>query len=205
MDLTLECHFYICLVSLELVLFLFFIFGVSPENFRLWKLACGCYSGKDVEEEMNPLPNEESIKKTKALDGSVSFIVEPKHDDERLIDETADYFELNNTPTTHITTTDFTPTTKSNQDNPDSPLPRKFQNSSRNRESHQKSSKNNHSRNSASQKKKSLPPPPQLLLNGPLINDKQEKIVASRGYPQDDDEERPNEMDLDDGTDYIQL
>jgi len=191
--------------------FLFFLFGCSRENVRLWKFACGCYKEAALENDIDEThlkPNEESIKKTRAFEGSVSWVI--RNDEER-ITETAEY-EMNTRPT-QITATNFTPVAVSNEIDPDSPLrPKNFQNSSRIRESftftshprqNQTPSRKSKSKsNTPENNRKGLPPPPQLQINEPLLNMANDEIVASTGSQQEGEEK---EVELDDETDYIQL
>jgi hypothetical protein len=186
--------------------FMFLLFGLSPENLRLWKLACGCdqparQDGGGGGGEEEELPKEEPMGGTKIPDGSVSYVhvgreVETGMPRSIVIPETADYenfhigttVHTNNsgTPGTAGTALNFTPETS-----PHTPL----QQDSEGGRPQEKETRRGGSRGAARVMQFVLPPAPQLVLNSKTGQSR--RVVSSRH------EEEPEEEDLE--TDYIEL
>lgn len=193
--------------------FMFFIFGLSPENLRLWQLACGCRSRPvRAGEDTQFLRDEPLIGATKIPEGSVSYVNVGQEVGDggvprtTVVPETVEYenFHIATTVITNTTGTPGTAGMASNftpETNPHTPIMRELE--PREDRPLRGSIHREPSRGSAGGGRGiraiqfMLPTAPQLVLNSKGRNGG--RVISSRGH-----DEEPEEEDLEE-ADYIEL
>jgi len=197
--------------------FMFLIFGLSPENLRLWKLACGCQPRTEKGAEDSQFLGEEPlVGATQIPDGSVSYVnvgrevgeggvprtavVPETVDNENFHIGTTVITNTTGTPGTAGTSLNFTPETNLHtpimrelEPREDRHDPRPLRGPGMNREPSRGVGVGRGRRAIQFM----LPAPPQLVLNGKGGNGG--RVISSRGHEEEPEVEDPEEAD------YIEL